>query len=237
MKKVFYILCHTLGEETIMFAKWLELLQSKEFSWLNFTADLNLRFFQIPGLFDIKIQRLNPDDQEEFRKFVTIHEYTYVAGAGITADKFFVRYSNCIENIVSRLAHHKIVTLDYEQIIAFVKFLLWTEQLRNNILGEIKKRNEKEPIESKSNKPRIETFDGVKYLIDKRNCYTRIERIHDAFFVDPCEYFQYTVEALGQMTAAINKGYDYVFEKIEPKHKNKNFWIKDDETMQEVFNE
>lgn len=237
MKKVFYILCHTWGEETIMFAKWLELLQSKEFSWLNFTADLNIRCFQIPGLFDIKIQRLNPDDQEEFRKFVTIHEYTYVAGAGITADKFFVRYSNCIENIVSRLAHHKIVTLDYEQLIAFVKFLLWTEQLRNNILGEIKKRNEKEPIESKSNKPRIETFDGVKYLIDKRNCYTRIERIHDAFFVDPCEYFQYTVEALGQMTADINKGYDYVFEKIEPKHKNKNFWIKDDETMQEVFNE
>lgn len=237
MKKIFYIICRTWGEETIMFAKWLELLQSKEFSWLNFTADLELRYFQIPGLFNIKVVRVSPDDITEVKDFVKLRENTYVAGAGITADKFFARYHNSVENIVTTLADRKIVTLDYEQLIAFVKFLLWTEQLRRNILDEIKKRKEKEPTAYGSDGPRIESFNGIKYLINEYKLYTRIERIHDAFFVDPCEYFQYTIEALGQMTADINKGYDYVFEKSEPKHKNKNFWIKDDETMQEVFTE
>ena len=79
----------------------------------------------------------------------------------------------------------------------------------------------------------IYDIDGIKYLVEGGKTYYRIERICDAFFVDPAEYLEWDISEVGKMTSCIMQGKTYVFGSKEKC--NQNYWIKDDETMEEVF--
>lgn len=235
MKKCMYVICKTWAEETITFAKWLELLQSDEFKWCQVHADLQNRFFQIPQILDIKITRVDPDCFDDVKKFIALHADTYVAGVNITAEKFFARYTSS-DIPVQEITSNRIAVCDYDQFVAFVKFLLWTGQLRNELIKEIKERK-KNQIEktglNTTDDVLIYDINGIKYLVEGGKTYYRIERICDAFFVDPCEYLCWDISEIGKMTSCIMQGKSYIFGSKEKR--NQNYWIKDDETMKEVF--
>lgn len=233
MKKCMYVICKSWAEETVMFAKWLELLQSDEFKWCQAHANLQGRLFQIPQMFDIKITSIDPDCFNGMETFIMLHADTYVAGANITAEKFFERYSNP-DTPIQEIMSNGIAVCDYDQFVAFVKFLLWTGQLRNELIKEIKERK-KNQIEGAGANDNVSIYDinGIEYLVEGGKTYYRIERICDAFFVDPVEYFCWDISEVGKITSCIMQGKTYVFGSKEKC--NRNYWIKDDETMEEAF--
>ncbi len=211
MKKCMYVICKSWAEETVMFAKWLELLQSDEFKWCQAHANLQNRLFQIPQMFDIKITSIDPGCFEYIQRFIMLHDDTYVAGANITAEKFVERYSNP-DTPIQEIMSNGIAVCDYDQFVAFVKFLLWTGQLRNELIGEIKeqKLNQIEKTGASANDDvSIYDIDGIKYLVEGGKTYYRIERICDAFFVDPAEYLEWDISEVGKMTSCIMQGKTY----------------------------